>query len=132
MLTKHHHGDGLSRKHVTNDHLGDDVQTSLLIGNGLDNANWQDEEGTDTNADDVRPPREVGRPQLAGNHSKGKHDEENNRVPPLWYLGVLPHELEVDIGLLILGVLDTADDVPSVEPDDVADVARQCGEAHGV
>lgn len=83
VLTEHHHRDGLSWKHVADNHLSDDVQASLLIGHGLNDAchvvwsaqqispketsseiltDWQDEEGTDTDANNVRPPREMSGP----------------------------------------------------------------------
>jgi hypothetical protein len=36
---EHHHGDGLARESVTNDQLRNDVETHLLIGDGLDHTN---------------------------------------------------------------------------------------------
>ena len=36
---EHHHGNGTTRKRVTDDELGNDVQADLLVGDSLDNAN---------------------------------------------------------------------------------------------
>ena len=37
---EHHHGERASRLHVADDELGDDVQTDLYVGCGLDDTNW--------------------------------------------------------------------------------------------
>ena len=43
---KHHHCNGLSGEHVTDDELSDNVETDLLIGDSLDHTDGDDiEEG---------------------------------------------------------------------------------------
>ena len=36
---EHHHSDGLAGEQVTDDQLGDDVQTDLLVSDGLNDTN---------------------------------------------------------------------------------------------
>lgn len=59
-----HHGNRAARKHVTEDHLSDNVETGLLVGNGLYHTNGNVENGTDENSNDVGPPGQVSLPNL--------------------------------------------------------------------
>jgi len=47
-----HHGDWAAGKHVTDDELGDDIQTDLPVGNGLDHADGNEEDDWDDHTDD--------------------------------------------------------------------------------
>ena len=55
-----HHGDGAAGKHVTEDHLSDDVETGLLVGNGLDDTDGDDEEDGEKDGEDVGPGGKLG------------------------------------------------------------------------
>lgn len=39
---EHHHRDGTTGQHVPDDQLCDNVETNLLVCDGLDHANWND------------------------------------------------------------------------------------------
>ena len=39
---EHHHGDGLSREHIPDNQLGDDIQANDLVRYGCDDTNGDD------------------------------------------------------------------------------------------
>ena len=39
---EHHHSNRATRERITNDELGDDIEANLLVGDGLDNTDWND------------------------------------------------------------------------------------------
>lgn len=51
-----HHGNGSSGDHITDNHLGNDVETGLLVGNSLNHTDGDIERDTDENAENVSPP----------------------------------------------------------------------------
>lgn len=118
--------------HVTEDHLGDDVKTRLLVGDGLDHTNGDEENDTNEDADNVRPPWQVSRPDLGSNHAKGKTDDEDDREPPLRGLLVLAHKLQVDIRLLRTRAEGAAPDIGTIEKTTVEDGGNKSSEGHSV
>lgn len=96
---EHHHGDWASGKHVSDDQLGDDVQSNLLIGNGLDHTNGNGVDKGDDQSDDKCPDGELSGPYFDGDDTKDEHTQEDNHVPPFGDLRVLGHQASMDIRL---------------------------------
>lgn len=127
-----HHGDGAAGQHVAEDHLGDDVETGLLVGDGLDHADGDEEEEADEDTDDESPPGEMRWPDEGRNHAESEANDKDAKEPPFRCLLILTHELEVDIGLLGAGVDGSAPDVGAVEEGNVGDGGDETGKAHAV
>lgn len=100
---EHHHGDGAAREGITDDELSDDVETDLLVSNGLDHADRDNIDERDNQGKDEVLNGEFGFPNLDGDNTKREHGQEDCSVPPFRYLGVAGHKAGVDIGLLIHG-----------------------------
>ena len=129
---EHHHGNGATREHVTEDHLSDDVQTGLLVGDSLDDTDGDGENNTDEDSDNVSPPGEVSLVGNSGDHTEDEGDDEDDEEPPFGSLLVLAHELHVDIRLLGARVTGTAPDIRSVEETNVHDGGHEAGKTHTV
>ena len=87
-----HHSNGTAGNHVTDDELGDDVETELVGGDGLDDTNRHGEghrcrissagmhtrcaiEHTEQQGDDVSPDGHLGVPNLDDDDTKDEHDD---------------------------------------------------------
>lgn len=99
-----HEAEGAARLDVAVDELGQHVEANLRVGDGLDDANGQRKRVGDEYGQQERPPGKVGRVRDGGVEAGGEHDQEERQVPPVGRLGVLAHELHVDVGLLRRGV----------------------------
>lgn len=67
-----HHGNGAAGKHVTENHLGNDVQTSLLVGDGLNHADGNEEEETNEDTDNESPSGKMRWPGQRCSHPESK------------------------------------------------------------
>ena len=70
---EHHHGNRLSGERVTNDKFRNDVETDLLIGDGLDHADGNNVEEGDDESEDERPYWHVRGPNFYNNDAEDKH-----------------------------------------------------------
>ena len=59
---EHHHRQGTTWGHVTDNELSNNVQTDRDVSHCLDHANGNHPEQRDDEADNQRPPKEVGIP----------------------------------------------------------------------
>lgn len=123
---------GRANLHVTENHFSNDVETRLLVGDGLDHANRNKQNNTNKDTDNIRPPWQVSRPDLGGNHAESKAHSEDNREPPLRSLLVLAHKLQVDIGLLRARAKSTAPNIGAIEETAVEDGGHEGGKGHAV
>ena len=132
ITLEHHRGDGPTRLHVTIDHLGDDIQTSLLVGDSLYDSNGQSQDRPDEERYNVSPPRKVSVPSDRGGETKGEADGEDGQEPPLGSFPVFLHQFHVNIGFLVLETNRPVPDVPAVEESDVDNSRYQGGEAQAI
>lgn len=73
------------------------VQTNLLVRDGLNNTAGQKEEGTHENRDDVGPDRQLSRPSANSGKAQSEVDQEKRTVPPKWDFPVGTHKATVDV-----------------------------------
>ena len=70
---EHHHGDRAAGEAITNDELGDNVQTNLLVGDGLDHADGNDIEEGDDESEDEPLDRELSLPTFNDGDTECEH-----------------------------------------------------------
>ena len=124
-------GNGVTRENVTNDVLGDDVQTRLLVGDGLDDTDRQDEEYGNGHGKEDSPPWHVVVDDTSDN-GKSQRDEEKGDVPPIGNFGINTHQAGVDILVLETGRLPALNQFLAVVQDDVDNGGSQTGEANSI
>lgn len=66
VCLEQHHRDGLSRQHIANHELCQDVESKLRIGDTLDHADGNQEDDGEQHSDDHRPPRQMRVPDEDG------------------------------------------------------------------
>lgn len=116
-----HHGNWPPRKHITNNELGQHVETKLRVGDALDHADRDEEDNGEQERNDQRPPRQMGIPDQDGNEGQGEQDSEQSIVPPIRCVPILAHHLEMNVSILVSRQLPTFDDLGTVENDGVHD-----------
>jgi hypothetical protein len=80
---KHHHRNGFTREHVTNDELGDNVQRYLLVRDCLDDTDWNRVHKSDNQRKDQTPDRQLCGPHSDTYNPESKHHGKYDEVPPI-------------------------------------------------
>lgn len=124
-------GDWATWKHVTADELGQNVETDLEVGDGLDDTGWDDHDESDQHGDDDTPPWKGDWEDFDDDHRDNHGDEEKSSVPPGWDFWVDLHETGVDIFLRLL-VLDGKTDILLVPESNVDDGGNKGNKADSV
>lgn len=81
----------MDHSHVPKDHFRDNVQSNLLVGDGLDSADGNEEDEANQDANYVRPPRQMGSPDERRNEPKGEAYNENGQEPVLGGFFIFAH-----------------------------------------
>lgn len=110
-----HHGNRLSGKHVTDHELGQHVESELSVGDALYHADGHQENNRNQHGDDHCPPGQVGIPDEDRNERQGEQDDEKSIVPPVRGVGILPHHLQMNVGVLVPGHLAALPDFGAVK-----------------
>ena len=77
-----HHGNGLAGNSETDDQFRDDVETDLLVRDGLDHADGQGQNDGDGQGKEKSPNRHSRGPGSDSRNTHGEVDEEDSSVPP--------------------------------------------------
>lgn len=120
-----HHGNGTPRKHVSNNKLGQHVETKLGVGDTLHHANGDQEDNRQKHGDDHRPPGQVSVPDQDGDQRQRKEDHKEGVVPPVRRVNVLLHHLQMNVRVLVACQLRALPDLRTVEDGGVDDDGGQ-------
>lgn len=113
-----HHGQWLTRKHVTDDKFRHHVQPHGDVGDGVDHAHGNQEHNGNEQGNDQTPDGHLCVPSPHSSDGQAKENQEHGAKPPGGHVSVvLLHEPGVHVGLVLH--LDLVDDVLSVEQDGV-------------
>uniref|UniRef100_A0A1Y1MPB9 Uncharacterized protein n=1 Tax=Photinus pyralis TaxID=7054 RepID=A0A1Y1MPB9_PHOPY len=91
IVLEHHHRHGFTGNHVTDDKLGQDVQTNLDVRDTLDQTNRDEPNDGEKEADDKRPGRKTSWPTSDDAERNANHDDEQGSIPPILSITIFLH-----------------------------------------
>ena len=77
-----HHRHWTTGLHVTDDKLGNNIQTDINVGRGLDNAERNKPDDGDDEGNEERPPAQMRWVTLSDAQPDANHDQSDSTVPP--------------------------------------------------
>lgn len=89
---KDHIGNRTTGKYDSADQLADEVDAALLVRNGHDNANGNEEDCPDAECQQKTIPRQMDRIVFDNEHADGGHAQTSQYVPGNRYVFVSPHQ----------------------------------------
>lgn len=114
-----HHGNRAAGKHVTDNHLSDDVETGLVVGDSDNDADGDEKDDTNNDAQHISPARQMGRETKRGTKAHGETTGKDDEEPPLGSFLVSAHKLQMNIRLLRSAVTSATDNIRAVEEHNV-------------
>lgn len=111
---------GLSGKNVTCDHLVDDLESDLLVRDGLEHADGDGQECRNEEGEEECPDRELGWEDLDSDDHEDEGKQTQCSVPKVGYLGIGLHETRVNVPLILKRTAEAATDIATV-PDEGMD-----------
>lgn len=94
---KNHIRDGPARKHNTANQLADEVYAILLVGDGHDDANGDEEHSADPQREEQTIPRQIHGEELDDKDADGEHAHPRKQVPRHRHVRVPAHETVVHV-----------------------------------
>lgn len=116
-----HHGIWSSGQHVSDEELGENVETKLDVCNGLDHANGNHPDCGNDNRKYQSPPSHFCRPDVDDDKREGKAGQENAHKPPPRDGVVLAHHTSVNVVLCTFPGLVSIPEFATMEDTNVRD-----------
>lgn len=127
-----HHGHGLSWPGVSDDELGNDVETNFKVADGVDHSDWDDVDGSDQQSQEQGPNGQLCWPHLDGDNTHDQGGDESTCIPPPRDLAVRLHEASMDVWLIFEGSPHLTPDVLTGVEGDVDQSGCHRGEGQTV
>lgn len=103
-----------SGNHVASNELGKDVESQLLVGDRLQDAEGEDEDQGEGDSENVGPEGHLRVVNLDCNGSKDEGNDENNDEPPVRNVWVASHEAGMNVLLVLDRGAEPLHDITSV------------------
>ena len=93
----YHVGDGSAGEDDAADELADEVEAAVLVCNGHDDADGDEEDGGDGEGEQEAVPGEIDGVVFDDEYTDGEHGGERGKIPTHWGIFVATHQTRVDV-----------------------------------
>lgn len=111
---KDHSRERIARHNIAHDKLRDDRHVELLVGDGLDYAEGKEKDNRNDDCEKECPNGEPSMTDLVGDNSKDDANSPKAEEPQMGNLGILAHEVGVNISFVFEATAQLADNVVPV------------------